>query len=112
MPKYPISGDDFLWSAINLNDPMHVIISTMNAFCGNANGTEIIDQTIFSSSMINILYESCKLNYINVVGWICANFVPIDVSYDNNACYNIAASNEIKVILSKHHSFNLCQNTN
>jgi hypothetical protein len=105
MSKYPIVEDDFLWGAINMNANQDVIIRTMDAFCGSNNGTEIVDQTIFASSMINILYEACKRNYFQVVQWICTNFVPIDVSHDNNICYSITTNDQIRKTLSEHHSF-------
>lgn len=72
------------------------IIRTLDAFMGkreigkDANGQpvfDIVDQTMFTAPVLYIFSDAVNYGKVNTVRWLMDNFVPLNVSYDNNFCF-------------------------
>ena len=72
------------------------MINTLEAFCGKTqigtdqNGQpiyEVIDQMEFFAPVLQVFSYCANNGKKSVVQWLMNNFVPLQVSYDNNFCY-------------------------
>ena len=72
------------------------MINTLQAFCGRIEvGTdsnnrliyEAVDQTEFIGPVLQVFSYCANNGKKSVVEWLTKNFVPLQVSYDNNYCY-------------------------
>ncbi len=94
------------------------MIGMLEAFCGvstdgyNDAGQEMfdsVDQTEFIAPVLQVFSHCANNGKTNVVEWILKNFVPLQVSYDNNyiffECIKWKHYHVAKMILN-HESFN------
>lgn len=92
-------------------------INTLQTFCGGTEvGTdshnnpiyEVVDQTEFIAPVLQVFSYCATNGKKSVVEWLCKNFVPLQVSYDNNFCYFECLKwghHEIADIIAQHESF-------
>jgi len=81
---------------INTKAPENEIINTLNAFMGPIKAAidkdgrqlyESVDQLEFLGPVLQLFSHAVNNRYKVVVMWLMNNFVPLQVSYDNNYCY-------------------------
>lgn len=84
-------------SMIERNSSEAEMINTLQAFCGRVQigcdqyGRpiyEAVDQTEFIGPVLQVFSYCATNGRKNVVQWLLDNFVPLQVSYDNNFCYH------------------------
>ncbi|XWV25931.1 hypothetical protein QJ857_gp1149 [Tupanvirus soda lake] len=81
---------------INRNCSESEIINTLQAFCGRIEVGkdqfgrpiyEAVDQTEFIAPVLQVFSYCANNGKKTVVQWLLDNFVPLQVSYENNYCY-------------------------
>ena len=103
---------------INRNCSEAEMINTLQAFCGRVEvGTdqygrsiyESVDQIEFTAPVLQV-FSYCACNgKKSVVDWLVNNFVPLQVSYDNNHCFFECLRwkhYDIADMIARHESFN------
>lgn len=102
---------------INRNCSETEMINTLEAFCGRTEvGTdeegrliyEAVDQTEFIAPVLQVFSYCATNGKQSVVQWLLNNFVPLQVSYDNNFCYFDCLKwgyHQIADWISEHESF-------
>ncbi len=121
IPKLPVKKTAYvhpLIEMINKHPSEAEMINTLQAFCGrteigcDANGNpvyESVDQLEFFGPVMAIFSYCATNNKKSVVEWLCSNYVPLQVSYDNNyiffECLRWNQHNIVEIIVN-HESFN------
>lgn len=94
------------------------MINTLAAYCGKIEigkdqyGREIyetVDQTEFIGPVLQVFAYTTTRSMTDVVRWLLDNFVPLQVSYDNNFCYFESLRwnhTTVADMLIEHESFN------
>lgn len=100
---------------ISSNMSEEQMISTMEAFMGTTSVSQsdtpsfyVVDQMEFFAPVLHVFANATYNGKRNVVKWILNNFVPLDVSYDNNFFYKetLKQNNfDITEMLTDHPSF-------
>jgi hypothetical protein len=102
---------------ISKNSSEAEVINTLQAFCGRTQvGTdqlgrpiyETVDQTEFIAPVLQIFSYCANNGKKAVVQWLVTEFVPLQVSYDNNYCFFEClkwSHNDIAEMIVNHESF-------
>ncbi len=102
---------------IDKNVPESEMVNTLCAFVGptefgqDTNGNTIyesVDQTEFIAPVLQVFSFCASNGRKQVVQWLIENFVPLDVSYDNNFCYTESlrwSHSDIADMIACHESF-------
>lgn len=102
---------------LNNSYPENKMIEILQSFCGcnstetDQNGNmiyETVDQTEFTAPILQVFAHCVGYGKKSVIDWIVSNFVPLQVSYDNNYCYYESIKwkhHEIADIIINHESF-------
>lgn len=102
---------------VNRNCSEAEMINTLQAYCGrievgtDSNGNpiyETVDQTEFIAPILQVFSYCANNGKKSVVQWLLTNFVPLQVSYENNFCYFECLRwnhYEIADMLASHESF-------
>jgi len=116
VPKRPAYVHPFI-ELINRPAPETEIINTLSAFmCCTQIGTdsngrpiyEEIDQTIFMGPITQVFSYGANNGRMQLTKWILDNYIPLQVSYDNNFCYfeSLRWSHfQIADMIAQHESF-------
>lgn len=114
--KHPSYVHPFI-DMINRNCTESEMINTLEAFCGRTmvgvddDGRivyETVDQTEFIAPVLQVFSYCATHGKSSVVQWLLKNFVPLQVSYDNNFCYFEClkwGNNHIADMIAEHESF-------
>lgn len=106
-----------LFTLIDRNATELEFITTLDSFCGTrqtgstTNGDpvyEMVDQVELIAPVLQVFSYCASYGKKEVVSWILENFVPLQVSYDNNFCYHECrrwGQHEIAQLISMHESF-------
>jgi hypothetical protein len=102
---------------INRSSSESEIINMLDIYLGkkltghNHNGDpmyDVVDQTLFIGPTLQVFAYAANNGKKSVVSWLMENFVPLQVSYDNNFCYYECLKwnhHEVADLLASHESF-------